>query len=498
MKKQPVFMKESELIALGVTGEELAEIKKNPRLGYNPLRSVDLDHVISIQEKPFYIMGEEVGEIAPGSCLKDVMKKGNILVSINGAYFSVLNKTKVFLKGTQVFDKLVEIVKDGEEVEITFLSEVRTDKNTEMSGIPVQRKHRENKANVKVHYFYEVTDQKLILKIERSRILKLPSEIKSRLFNQDHAVDKVFKSIKLYFTQLKEENKPIGGYLMVGPTGTGKTELATLYAKQLGFNLVRIDMSEYSEKHTVSRLIGSPAGYVGYGDQTILEKEIGNDGKKIVLLFDEMEKAHPDLQKILLQALDNSRITLANGSEVNFCNTLILMTSNLGTVVKTSMGLGSDPTQGLLTVDMGKVKGYFLPEFWGRLSGIIQFNPLSLSHAHIILDKFVLEFNEKQMSNKNAHVVLSQNAKDHLVSIGFDKMYGARPLKNALQGEIYEKIADLYLFEDEPTSTILVDYENNEFKASFQVDTTPEIEIPEVPASNEKKGFLSSFLSKNN
>lgn len=495
MKKKSVFVKESDLIALGVPKEQIEVLKKSPRLGYHPLRQVDLGSPVAIQEKQFYILGEEIGDTSPDSCLKDVLKKGDILVSINDAYFSVLSKTKVFLKNNQVFDKITDIVKDGEEVEISYLTEVRSEKSTDMRPMQGSVKHKEQKVTIKISFLYEVNDEKIIYKIEKARILALPKNIKSRLFNQDHAVDTVFKSIKTYFTGLKEDNKPLGGYLFVGPTGTGKTELATLYAKNLGFSFVRIDMSEYMEKHTVSRLIGSPAGYVGYGDHTILEKEIGNEGKKVVLLLDEMEKAHPDLQKIFLQALDNSRITLANGAEVNFSQTLIIMTSNLGTVTKTSMGLGSTGTETLLTVDMQQIKQYFVPEFMGRLSGVVQFNPLETCHAQTILDKFILEFNETKLSSKGAFAQLSQNAKDHLVKIGFDRMYGARPLKKALHGEIYSLIADLYLFEDEHKSKIAIDFDGTYFSAKFE-DEVPEFkeESHSEPTKTGIGGFLGNFL----
>lgn len=489
-----IHLTESELQSFGIKGDDLVKIKESPKLGYTASRLVDLGTQVVVQERPFIIMGEEISEISFNSCLKGVLKKGDILVSINGGYISTLQGKKIFIKtqkeGNRAYTHLHEFTKANQEVEITYLTEKRQEKSTRQSNQEPALK--EVKVSVVINFVYEVTDPAIIARVERKRVIELPNQIKAKLFNQDHAVDRVFKRIKIYAAELKEVNKPIGAYLFVGPTGTGKTELSNLLAQALGFSLVRIDMSEFSEKHTISRLIGSPAGYVGYGDQTILEKEIGNDGRKVVLLLDEMEKAHWELQKLFLQAMDNSRITLANGVEINMSNVLLIMTSNLGTVTKTSMGLGNDATESLLTVDMSAIKSYFLPEFIGRLSGVVQFNSLKEEHARVILDKFIKEFNENQMERKNAFVELSNKAKDQIIAIGFDKMYGARPLKNTLNEAIYEKIADLYLYNDEHEANIEVDFIGNEFIVKFKPTETPILTLPE----EKKTGLFQSILNR--
>lgn len=475
-----LFVTYSEMVNNGIPQETIDQLSQSPALGFAIQRRVRLNDILSmfkgktilpleaeieIQGRGFDCLGHQIKEVEAQSCLKDVLKKGDILLSLNGAQLSFLNKNTVYIKDQTVFSHLGEFLNEGEPLELEFFSEVRSDKSTmPMGQQSIAYEYR--KATVTCKLIYEITDPKLIARIEKGRITQLPKLLKKKIFNQDHAIDQVYKRLKIYFAGLKDEAKPIGSYLLVGPTGTGKTELAKLLAQNLGFAMVRIDMSEYGERHTVSRLIGSPPSYIGYGDKTILEKEIGNTGRKVVLLLDEMEKAHPDLQQIFLQAMDNSRITLANGVEVDFNNTLILMTSNLGTVTKNSLGLMAENK--ILSVDMNTIRGHFLPEFMGRLSGVITFNPLNTDQAHLILEKFIKEFNQNQLASKKCSVEISQAAREHLVKIGFNQLYGARPLKNALQGDVFEKIADLFLFEDKVSAVISVDYINGEFTAQFK------------------------------
>ena len=467
-KKRPFTATMDELIRAGLTEEQLAEYASRPVLGYKLIQHSDLERVINVAGKNFTRLGEIIDFTENTSCIHGIVKKGDIIISIHGCFLSTLNTKKVFIKEDQVYSHLGEFINDGDEVEISFYTENRGERQVDQMGQP-RITYKEVRENVKIKFLYEVKDSKLSYKMQRAKLLSYPETIKNKLFNQDHAVDTLFKSIKIFFTNLKEPSKPIGSYLLVGPTGTGKTELAQLTAANLGFSLVRVDMSEFSEKHTISRLIGSPAGYVGYGDKTILEKEIGNEGKKVVLLLDEMEKAHHELQKIFLQAMDNSKITLMNGSEVNFANTLIIMTSNLGTITKSNVGLnGGDK---VLSVNMEEVRKHFLPEFMGRLSGVIQFNPLTEAHAELILNKFIDEFNQRTLSEKGTFVNFSKSAKKQLIEQGFNVNYGARPLKNTLQKEIYEKIADLFLFQEDDADVkpnIRVDFIKNEFKVSFE------------------------------
>lgn len=480
MSKKPIYMTSADLSHHNLTQEELDKIKVNPKIGYNIARHMEINKSIYIQGKNFICLGEEIALVSPNSPLKKFLKKGDILCSINDYYLSYYNDAKVFLnqKEQVVYSSMDQFIKDGEEVELRFLTPNKSATNTNRGEISF----KESKVMVPMNFLYEIRDAKLIARMEKSIIINLPTRVKAKLFNQDHAVDEIFNSLKVFFTGLKESDKPVGSYLLTGLTGTGKTEIAKQFAEQLNWSFVRIDMSEFSEKHTVARLIGSPAGYVGFGEQTILEKEISNDGRKLVLLLDEIEKAHPELQKIFLQAFDNARITLSNGVEIDFSNTLILMTSNLGVITKSDLGLSVEAKQKIHTVNMAEIKKWFVPEFIGRLSGVIEFNPLNEDHAKIILEKFVSEFNSKQMATKGANVILTQECKDYIIQTGFDKNYGARPLKNALHKKIYHKIADLYLFEDEDkhTASILVDFIDNDFKVSFI-----EGEFPDLPENDE-------------
>ncbi len=503
MANKGILVTKEQLETFSLTPEEKEKILSTPYIGHNVLRSQDLNsHIVVDNSKQFDLHGDEVGEINHQSCLYKTIKKNEIIISFNNAYMSFLNRKKVFIHQETVYANIQELIDakilvEGESMFVKVLAQVRQSKSTERPG---ERFYKETTFEVKLHFLYEIKDEKLIQKYHRNKIITLKDRVKQNLYNQDNAVDQIFDSIKIYATGLKEKNKPIGSYLLVGPTGTGKTELATLYAKELDCPLIRLDMSEFSEKHTVSRLIGSPAGYVGYGDPTIFEKEIGDDGRKLVLLLDEMEKSHQELQTILLQAMDNSRITLSNGSEVNFENVLIIMTSNLGTVTKNSIGLGNEESK-VLTVDFSVIKNYFLPEFLGRLSGVVQFNPLKEEHMFLIVDKFIASFNQNQMSAKGAKIIVSDNAKSQLIKIGFDQQYGARPLKKALHNHIYNKIADLYLYSDEESKVIEVDYKDSNFVVAFNMTNKPQeqqsqdqIVLKDPDASFKEKAL--SFLKK--
>lgn len=463
-----LYVTYADLIGAGVNEEKIKELTKRPMLGYETERHFKFDD-IDVQGRVFSPLGKQLKEVNPQSALSGKVKAGDMLLEVHGAKFSHLNKEEIYIKDSTVYSSFSEFIKEGEEIAISYLSPSRSNRSASPMGAFNSEPQFDStpiNTTITAKFLYKITDREVIERIEKTRVLELPKMLKKKLFNQDQAIDKVYKNLKVYFAGLKDKTKPIGSFLLVGPTGTGKTELAKLMAQFVDFTLVRIDMSEYSEKHTVSRLIGSPPSYIGYGDKTVLEKEIGNSGRKVVLLLDEMEKAHYDLQKIFLQAMDNSRITLANGTEVDFNNTLILMTSNLGTVTKQSMGLGA--SEKLLSVDMEQIRQYFLPEFLGRLSGVVQFNPLTEAQAHMILEKFITEFNQVQMSAKNCVVQISASARDQLVKTGFNQLYGARPLKNALQGEIFEKIADLFLVGESESPIIIVDYNGTEYTARFE------------------------------
>lgn len=463
---KPIFTTKENIEQLDLSEKEKKELLQNPVLGFSCKRVLDYGKPVNLEEEGFTLAGaaQEILDIAPECCLKQSpIKIGDYIVSFNGARVAILKGERVFVKNGKIYQDYAQIAFENETVKIKYL----TPKPRRRGMFDHEESNVEEKeTEVTIKFLHSITDENQIKQVEKQNILSLTKKIKNKIFNQDKAIDKIFKSIKIFMAGLKDPSKPIGGFLFVGPTGVGKTEVAKLYAQELGFNFVRIDMSEYSHDHNVSRLIGSPPSYVGYGDKTVLEQEIGSEGRKTVLLLDEMEKAHPELQKIFLQVLDNAKLTLGNNKEVNFSNTLILMTSNLGVITKSTIGLQNNEDK-ILTVNMDTIKQHFLPEFIGRLSGVVEFNALTNNQAEQILNKFVKEFNETHLSKKGIAIFLSEKATKYLVEKGFDSKYGARPMKQCLANEVFEKVADLLLF-DEVKADILIDYNGLEIVAKVK------------------------------
>ena len=286
---------------------------------------------------------------------------------------------------------------------------------------------------------------------ETEKIKNLDSELKKRVIGQDIAIDALAKSIKRARVGLKDENKPIGSFIFLGPTGVGKTELTKALARNMfgsETNMIRLDMSEYMEAHSVSKLIGSPPGYVGYDDGGQLTEQVRRKPYTIVL-FDEIEKAHPDVFNILLQILDDGRLTDSNGRTVSFKNTVIVMTSNAG-----AKNLVESKTIGFISsfdeekdyeknkeAVMSEVKKIFRPEFINRLDDIIVFNKLDKVSVEKIVKIMLNEFADK-LKNKNIEVKLDKSIIEYISKIGFDNVYGARPLKRAIQSKIEDKFAE--------------------------------------------------------
>jgi len=283
-------------------------------------------------------------------------------------------------------------------------------------------------------------------------------EVKNELFNQDEAVNAVFESLKVYMAGLKDDDKPIGSYLLTGPTGVGKTELAEILQSKLGFELIRINMSEYQSEHEVSKLIGAPPGYAGHQTKPFLEDKIGTDQKRCIVLFDEMDKAHPKLQHTFLQIMDKATLTLGNGTVLDFSNSLILYAANLGVVVQNRISLSNESE--LLRVDESVIKRHFSPEFLGRLTGILKFNPLTEAVCEQILNKFLNKLRTNLLEPKGFHLEIDKNTKKWLLEKGFDKMYGARPLRHVLDKTLKPKIADLILNSEHQSGKVRTHLKN--------------------------------------
>nr|WP_310525044.1 ATP-dependent Clp protease ATP-binding subunit ClpA [Polymorphobacter sp.] len=274
-------------------------------------------------------------------------------------------------------------------------------------------------------------------------LASLDADLKRVVFGQDKAIARVASAIKLSRAGLREPNKPIGSYLFSGPTGVGKTEVAKQLAAILGIPLTRFDMSEYMERHSVSRLIGAPPGYVGF-DQGGLLTDAVDQQPHSVLLLDEIEKAHPDLFNILLQVMDNGKLTDHHGKTVDFRNTILIMTTNAGAADMAREGVGFGSTQ-RVGEDEEAIKRMFTPEFRNRLDAVVAFEYLPPEVVARVIDKFILEL-ELQLSERDVHIGLTDEAKVWLTERGYDKLYGARPMGRLIQEKIKQPLAEELLF----------------------------------------------------
>ena len=300
---------------------------------------------------------------------------------------------------------------------------------------------------------------------EREKILNLDKILHKRVIGQDEAVEKVSEAIMRSRAGISDPRRPIGSFMFLGPTGVGKTELAKALAESLfddEHNIIRIDMSEYMEKYSVSRLIGAPPGYVGYEEGGQLTEAVRRKPYSVVL-FDEIEKAHPDVFNILLQVLDDGRITDSQGRTVDFKNTIIILTSNLGSDyilegIQDNGEISEEAKEKVSTL----LKQSFRPEFLNRLDEIVFYKPLRKNEISKILD-LLIEDLQKRLVDKNIKLELTQSAKDYLIDNGYDEVYGARPLKRFVQKKLETLIARKILTQEIlPNTTVVVDCKNNE------------------------------------
>ncbi len=299
---------------------------------------------------------------------------------------------------------------------------------------------------------------------ERSKTLHLDDELHKRVIGQEEAVTKVTEAIIRSKAGIKDPSKPIGSFLFLGPTGVGKTELAKSLAANLfdnEANMVRIDMSEYMEKHSVSRLVGAPPGYVGYDEGGQLTEAVRRQPYSVVL-FDEIEKAHPDVFNILLQVLDDGRITDSQGRTVDFKNTILIMTSNIGSsYLLEGINENGEITEEARNRVEHELKNHFRPEFINRLDEIIMFKPLTRDNISGIIDILMDNLNDR-VADKDLSITLTEAAKDYITEHGYDPVYGARPLKRYLQKNVETMAAKLILGDDlETGNRIIMDVEND-------------------------------------
>lgn len=320
---------------------------------------------------------------------------------------------------------------------------------------------------------------------DRSKLQTLDRDLKATVFGQDPAIEALASAIKMARSGLGKPEKPIGAFLFSGPTGVGKTEAAKQLAYVLGVEMMRFDMSEYMERHAVSRLIGAPPGYVGF-DQGGLLTEAINKKPYAVLLLDEIEKAHPDIFNILLQVMDHGTLTDNNGRKADFRNVVIIMTTNAGAETLQKRGIGFGDPDKKAGDEMVEIKRMFTPEFRNRLDAIINFRALDEDIILRVVDKFLMQL-EEQLHEKKVEATFTDALKKHLAKKGFDPLMGARPMSRLIQETIRKALADELLFGKlAGGGRVLVDYEGEGDEAKVTLDfseaavTPPEAPEPET------------------
>ena len=325
----------------------------------------------------------------------------------------------------------------------------------------------------------------------------LDSIIKGKLYGQNTAVDEVLDKIYVSRAGLKALNKPVGSFLFLGPTGTGKTELAKLLAENLGMKLLRYDMSEYQERHSIAKLIGAPPGYVGYDDGNLggglLISEIEKN-PNCIILFDEIEKAHPDVSNILLSLMDEGIVTSSNGKKADCRNSVVILTSNLGSADNERNSIGFGRSLERSGEDDKAVKDFFKPEFRNRLDAVIKFNKLDQISIRKIVEKFVVEMNDL-LSDKQIKILLSPAATDYIISQGYDNKMGARPLARKINELIKVPLSKRILFENIKACTIKVDYTD---KIEFDIKDSEFVLYNSSPNMIDENGYIVLDQLKSN
>lgn len=301
--------------------------------------------------------------------------------------------------------------------------------------------------------------EKSVSRDDKTSLKNLASHLKQVVFGQDKAIDSLVTAIKLSRAGLGSENKPIGSFIFAGPTGVGKTEISKQLANILGLELLRFDMSEYMERHTVSRLIGAPPGYVGYDQGGLLTEAVSKHPHSVVLL-DEIEKAHPDVFNLLLQVMDNGSLTDNNGRKADFRHVILVMTSNAGAEVLAKRSIGFSE-QDQSTDGLEAINKVFSPEFRNRLDAIVQFEPLKPEVVYTVIDKFLVEL-QAQLDPKGITLHVSDEVREYLLAEGYDATMGARPMARVIQEHIKKPLAEYVLFGEISERGGVIEVEMNE------------------------------------
>ena len=384
--------------------------------------------------------------------LKDKYEKHHDVVFTNKALKSAVDLSKRYITDRFLPDKAIDII---DETAASF--HLQNKKRTKVTSLDIEKT---------ISSIVGISNSR-INEDEISSLMNLDSDLQARVLGQDHAVAQVSKAIKISKAGLTQKDKPIASFLFSGPTGVGKTELAIALSDTLGINFERFDMSEYMEKHALSRLVGAPPGYVGYEQGGLLTETIKKH-PYTVLLLDEIEKAHPDLINILLQIMDHATLTDNNGYKANFQNVILIMTSNIGATARSVMGFNKDSS----ISKNEELKSFFSPEFRNRLDAIIEFKQLNEDTVKGIVKKFIKELN-LSLKKKKITISITEEAIQYIVDEAYSIEMGARPLKRYIQDNITNKLSDEILFGKlKNGGQVKVDF-NTDLQLKFQaLDST--------------------------
>ena len=349
------------------------------------------------------------------------------------AIVSAVELSKKYITDRFLPDCAIDVIDEvgaAKKIELSKTLKTKTDSN-----ITISSKNVEEIISKMAHI-----PARSATKSDLTLLKNLEKNMQKRVFGQDKAISSIVQAIKINKAGLGLDKKPIGSFLFTGPTGVGKTEVAKELALQMGIHFERFDMSEYMEAHAVSRLIGAPAGYIGFEQGGLLTESIRKH-PHTVLLLDEIEKAHPDLMSILLQVMDNAELTDNSGNKADFQNVILIMTSNLGVSEANVMGFAKNEKLN----ESKAINKFFAPEFRNRLDAVVSFDSLTLDIVSKVAGKFIEDL-EKQLENKKIKIEISKKAKDELAKLGYDKAMGARPLNRVISHKIKNPLTDEILF----------------------------------------------------